>query len=134
MSGQPRTFGGEVLSLPAGSYVMRLDVPQRSSALKLDQASNAKVPEAQIEIVSRESSERVELAASRDQVEHLASATGGRVLADFEAGELAALLHAHTRRTTRVVETPLWDQPAYLLLFFGILTIEWVARKRCGLP
>jgi hypothetical protein len=134
LSGQPRTFGGDALSLPIGSYLMRLDVPQLADALRLDPASNSKVPEAAIEVASRESSERVELAASRDQVEQLASATKGRVLADFEAGLLASLLRTQTKRTTRVVETPLWDQPAFLLLFFGILTVEWVARKRWGLP
>ena len=134
VSGQPRTFGGEAASFPAGSYVMRLDVPQLADALKLDPASNAKVPEAAFQVVSRESSERVELAAARDQVEQLASATGGRVLADYEAGELVSLLRATTKRTSRIVETPLWDQPAFLLLFFGILTVEWVARKRLGLP
>ena len=54
-----------------------------------------------------------ELGASRarrrraNQVEQLASATRGRVLADFEAGRLAPLLDAtQTKRTTRVVETP----------------------------
>jgi hypothetical protein len=29
---------------------------------------------------------------------------------------------------------PLWDQPLALIAFFGILTIEWIARKRLGLP
>ncbi len=135
VAGQPRTFGGDVPALEAGTYVMRLDVPQLVETLKLDQGlNNGKVPEAPFEIVSRESSERVELAAARDQVEQLASATGGRVLADFEANELAGLLRARTRRSTRMVETPLWDQPAFLVLFFGILTVEWVARKRVGLP
>ena len=64
---------------------------RRSNSIK---HRTRKLPEASIEIVSRESSERVELAAARDQVEQLASATGGRVLADYEANELAGLLHA----------------------------------------
>jgi hypothetical protein len=134
LSGQPRTFGGDALTLPAGRYVMRLDVPQIADALQLGSGPNAKVPEAAFEIVDAETSERVELAAARDQVEQLATATGGRVLADHEAGELAPLLRARIKQTTRVVETRLWDQPAYLMLLFGILTVEWVARKRFGLP
>jgi hypothetical protein len=134
VAGQPRTFGGDVPGLEQGSYAMRLDVPQLVEVLELDQALHGKVPEASIEIVSRESSERVELAAARDQVEQLASATGGRVLADYEAGEVSSLLRDRTQQTTRVVEKALWDQPGFLVLFFGILTVEWVARKRVGLP
>ena len=48
--------------------------------------------------------------------------------------QLAPLLRARTRTVSRTEETPLWDQPAALLLFFAILTVEWVARKRLGLP
>ena len=132
LSGQPRTFAGEALALPAGSYVVRLDVPQLAEALGLEQGSGGKPLEAAVEVVSRESSERVELAAAHEQVEQLASATGGRVLADFEAGELAATLGSHDKRTSRVIETPLWDQPAFLIAFFGILTVEWVAQEAIG--
>jgi hypothetical protein len=134
VAGQPRAFRGDALTLPAGWYVMRLDVPQLAEDLRLSSAPDAKVPEAGVEVVSREGSELVELAAARDQVEQLASATGGRVLRDYEAGELAPLLHSQRKRTTRVVETPLWDRPGFLVVFFGILTVEWVARKRLGLP
>ena len=52
VAGQPRTFGGEAASLPPGSYVMRLDVPQLAQALELDAATNPKVPEAAFEVVS----------------------------------------------------------------------------------
>jgi hypothetical protein len=135
LSGQPRTFAADdALTLTVGRYVMRLDVPQLADALQLGAGANLKVPEAAFEIVDAETSERIELAAARDQVEQLATATGGRVLADHEAEELAPLLRARIKQTTRVVETRLWDQPAYLLLLFAILTVEWVARKRFGLP
>ena len=134
IAGQPRTFEGDAPSLPIGRYVMRLDVPQLAEALQLDGGGNRKIPEAAFEVKVGESSERVELSAASDQVAQLAAATGGRVLADHEAGELAPLLRARTKQTTRIVETRLWDQPAYLLILFGILTVEWVARKRLGLP
>ncbi len=85
-------------------------------------------------MVVRETSELIELAAARDPLERLATATGGRVLADHEADQLAPLIHSRTKTITRTEETPLWDQPAALILFFGLLTVEWVARKRLGLP
>jgi len=134
VGGQPRTFEGNAPPLPIGPYVIRLDVPQLAEPLQLDPAHNPRVPEALFDVVARETSERVELAAAREPLDRLAGATGGRVLFDYEAGELAPLLHSRTRQITRTEQTPLWDQPAALLLFFGILTFEWVARKRLGLP
>ena len=134
LPGQPRMFGGDALSLPAGRYVIRLDVAQLAQTLGQGAGASSTIPEATFEVGDRETSERVELAATRDQVEHLAAATAGRVFSVHEAAELAPLLRARTKRTTRVVETPLWDQPAFLLVFLGILTVEWVARKTLGLP
>jgi len=134
VTGQPRTFEGNAPPLPIGTYVIRLDVPQLAEPLRLDPAHNARVPEATFDVLARDTSERVELAAAREPLDQLAGATGGRVLFDYEAGELAPLLHARTTQITRTEETPLWDQPAALLLFFGILTVEWVARKWFGLP
>jgi hypothetical protein len=132
--GHPRTFEGSAPSLPPGPYAVRLDVPQLAEALDLDDQPGRTVPEAAFHVDPRDTSERVELAATRDPLDRLAGATGGRVLADFDADQLPPLLHARTRSVTRTVETPLWDQPASLLLFFAILTIEWIVRKRVGLP
>ena len=98
------------------------------------QGQGQAVPEAAFNVTARDTSERVELAAARDPLDRLAAATNGRVFADHEAGQLPPLLHARTRTITRTVETRLWDQPAALLLFFAILTVEWLARKRVGLP
>ncbi len=134
VAGQPRTFAGDTPSLAIGSYLIRLDIPELAGPLGLDPAQVSKVPEARLEVVERATSERVELAAAREPLEQLASATGGRVFADFEAGELPPLLRARNKSIVRTVETPLWNQPAVLLIFVGILTVEWVARKRFGLP
>ncbi|MDR3638592.1 MAG: hypothetical protein P4L84_32605 [Isosphaeraceae bacterium] len=130
--GQPRTFEAATPALPLGAYVVRLDVPQLAAALHLDEGGRR--PEATLEVATRDTSERVELAAARDPLERLASATGGRVLRDDEAATLPSLLRARTKQVTRSVETPLWDSPVMLLLFLAVLTVEWVARKRLGLP
>jgi hypothetical protein len=134
-AGRPRTFEGAAPPLPPGPYAFRLDVPQLAGMLHLDGNDPAQpIPEAVFHIMPRETSERVELAAVRAPLDQLATATGGRVFADFEADLLPPVLQAQTRTITRTVETRLWDQPAFLLLFFAIVTAEWIARKRLGLP
>ncbi len=118
--GQPRTFFGDTPALPVGSYRMRLDVPERAELLAVqgDAARNDTLPEAAFEVTARETSEQVELAAARDPLEHLANATGGRVLGDSEADQLAPLLRARTKVIARAEETRLWDQPVAPGAFF----------------
>ncbi|SIO32298.1 hypothetical protein SAMN05444166_3779 [Singulisphaera sp. GP187] len=130
--GQPRAYEGDAPTLPLGRYVIRLDVPQLTEALHLNDGGTS--AQALLEVVTHATSERVELAVDRAPATRLAVATGGRVLADFEADSLPPLLRSRTRPTVRTEETPLWDHPAALLLFFAIVTCEWVVRKRVGLP
>jgi hypothetical protein len=135
LAGQPRTYEGTAPALPAGVYTIRLDVPQLAEALQLAPGpAGQPIPEARLDVAARQTSELVELAAARDPLQRLAAATGGRVLADHEAAQLPGLLRARIKSVTRTEETPLWDQPAALILFFALLTVEWVARKRLGLP
>jgi hypothetical protein len=128
--GRPRTFEGESPALPVGSYAVRLDAPGLADALRLGKPP----PEAPLDVVARDTSERVELAAARDPLERLASATGGVLVPDSEADRLPALIRTRTKEIVRTAETPLWDSPGALLAFFAILTAEWVTRKRVGLP
>jgi hypothetical protein len=132
VAGQPRLYEGSVPALPLGRYRIRLDAPQLTEALHLDDRKSA--PQASVEVVPRETSERVELTVDREPAARLAASTGGRVFADYEADALPSQLGAQTTRTLRTDETPLWDHPATLLLFFGIVTSEWLLRKRAGLP
>jgi hypothetical protein len=129
---QPRMFEASAPVLPAGSYVIRLDVPQLAEALQSE--GIARDPEASLEVIPRETSERIELAAARDPLDQLASTTGGRVVLDSEINTLPDLLRKQTVVTTRVEPTRLWDRPEALILFFAFLTVEWVLRKRAGLP
>ena len=129
--GQPRTFAANAPALAAGRYVVRLEPPQLAGTSKLGPGSAV---EAALEISERQTSELVELGAARDPLDRLAGATGGRVFAVSEADELPGLLQSRVIKKTRVEETTLWDRPWALGLFFGILTFEWVLRKRVGLP
>jgi hypothetical protein len=134
VAGQPRTFAGDIPALSSGSYVIRLEVPELAGPLGLDPATGSKLLEARLDIASQATSERVELAAAREPLEQLASATGGRVFADFEADALPDFLRSGNKSVVRTEETTLWNQPIALLFFLGVLTFEWVVRKRFGLP
>ena len=131
LPGQPRTFEGMVPGLPVGSYTIRLDAPGLTLNLEPEGNSGSEAP---LEISPREGSEIIELAADRDSLERLARSTGGKVLGESEADQLPALLKAQTRVTDKTYETPLWDTPVALFLFVLMLTVEWIARKRVGLP
>ncbi len=92
------------------------------------------LPTATFEVTPRQTSELVELAATRDSLDRLAVATGGRVFTVSDADQLPGVLNARTVVKTRVEETTLWDQPWALLFFLGVVTLEWILRKRVGLP
>ncbi len=136
VAGRPRTYQGEAPRLSAGLYAVHLDLdvtglasPLRPAALEVIEPSAAR-------------SERVELAAARAPLEQMADATGGSVVDETEFDRLLALLASQSRDRARFPTRPnagprmivLWDQPATLILFLTLLTIEWVARKRLGLP
>ena len=130
--GQPRTFAANAPALPAGRYIIRLDVPELAASVKADGMGSA--PEATLEIVPSTTSELVELSASRDPLDRLAAATGGRVFTPEEAGQIPPLLRGRAIVKTRTEEMTLWDRPWSLGVFFAVLTLEWVLRKRAGLP
>jgi hypothetical protein len=122
--GRPRLFEGISPGLPEGSYSITLDAP----------ALEGTTGEAMLTVAPRETSERIELAADRDALDRLASATGGKVFTLENAAEIPTLLKSKVRTTTRTEETPLWDHPAGLFVFLAIVGAEWVLRKRAGLP
>ncbi len=122
---QPRLYEAEVPTLSPGLYLMRLEVPQ------LDNAPNDL---ALFDIAPSEGSERVELSASREEVDELAAATGGLVVNDYEAGRILQTLQPSEIHRTQVETTTLWDRPAALVFFLSLLAVEWFLRKRAGLP
>ena len=89
---------------------------------------------ANLEILTGDTPERVDLAADRGALDRLAATTGGKVFTAEEAGELPKLLQSRTIERDRAEESSLWDRPWALVLFFAVLTLEWGLRKKAGLP
>ena len=122
---QPRVFEGSCPLLPPGYYVVKLEVPQMSGT---------PTDLAPFEIIQGGNLERVELAMTRAPLEDLAQATSGAVFADHEAIELVPKIQARNMPRTRTESTSLWDRPDSLIVFFALLAMEWILRKRAGLP
>jgi hypothetical protein len=91
-------------------------------------------PQASLTVALRDTSERIELTASRDALDQLAAATDGRVFTIENSKELPSLLRSKLRTNIKVEETRLWDHPVGLILFLSIVCFEWIIRKRVGLP
>lgn len=71
--------------------------------------------------------------ADHDVLERIAAATGGRVL---ELDELEEGFRAIRDRSVQIpddIEEPLWDSKLALMLFVGMISMEWVLRKAFGL-
>ena len=124
---QPRAFEAAAPPLPRGSYLVALEAPQMGSEAPKDIF-------AALEILSRDTPERVELAADRDPLDRLAATTGGKVFTVADAEGLPKWLKSRTIERERSEESSLWDRPWALVAFFAVLAMEWVLRKRAGLP
>lgn len=77
--------------------------------------------------------ELAELTADRDFLSRAAQLTGGRVVEVNEAPGLIELFGAPRETLTERRDVTLWDTWPLLLTFLGLLTTEWVVRRRSGL-
>ena len=63
----------------------------------------------------------------------LAEASGGRFVREEDLHRLPELIKARTDRVQSFVEVEVWSSPLYFLLLLGVVTAEWLLRKRCYL-
>ncbi len=129
--GRLRDFEGTVSDLLPGRYRAVLEAPELDDFFDSEELPPV---EATFEVTSPENGELIELSARADLLEQLANVTGGVLLRDYEAGRLAELIRPITIDRERSERRTLWDQPFFLLLFFSLLTVEWIIRKRAELP
>lgn len=66
-------------------------------------------------------------------LEKLTRLNGGIYVAERDAGSLAGEINKNrTYQTVRIKKTP-WGSPALLLMVVGLLSLEWIIRRRGGL-
>jgi uncharacterized membrane protein len=66
-------------------------------------------------------------------LERLAVTTGGRVVTEADLGELAETLRASMPAAAFTVRTDLWHNAWSFALLLGLLSAEWILRRRWGL-
>ena len=85
-------------------------------------------------IVFRENTETTETAMDAGYLEHLARASGGRMIDASEIGTLVAdLLRDSHEQDPLVRRVPLWDKPWVFLLLCFCLALDWFFRRKWGL-
>ena len=80
------------------------------------------------------SSELADVRCQRDVLQQLADTTAGRLLEPWQLVDLPALLNRQQDPESAIQEVTAWDHWGLMLLFFVLLSAEWIIRKRNGLP
>ena len=75
-----------------------------------------------------------DLSANRELLTKIAGAANSRLVLPDEVRSIPDLIRPPESRMQQLQETTLFDHWLTLLVFFGLLTTEWVVRKLNGLP
>ncbi|MCA9082545.1 MAG: hypothetical protein KDA81_00750 [Planctomycetaceae bacterium] len=127
VDGAPERFTTRLHRLKPGSYRVRLNV--ENSRIRLESPVTSEL------IVQKQlSTELANISCNRPFLEQVATLSGGRVFEPWTLDELPELLRPKDQTEVTVQERTLWDHWSILLLFFALLTAEWVLRKIHGLP
>lgn len=131
---RPRWLTGRVRGLPVGAYRITLDLPRYRDRLPAGATGQGSA----VRVVPAGRGELFDLASDEALLQTLAERSGGTLYSADEAVSVLDRLAARApRRTERIEARPWRDAPAVwwaLGLLLGLLTIEWVWRKRLGLP
>ncbi len=120
-----------VAGLPeAGEYKVRLE----GDAVDKSLTEGEENLETELLVVTtRNPIELAELTANRDFLNRAAQMTGGDVAEISNLQSLATRFGAPKETLTERENVTLWDKWPLLVLFLGLLTSEWVLRRKSGL-
>lgn len=108
-----------------GDYWVRVGARQNGQALGFDAATRFIVDARDLELDYP--------SADYEFLKELSSITGGVSIKPEELDELLDRLKESKTNLTRVQTTTLWDNWGMLLLFVGLLSLEWFLRKKRGM-
>jgi hypothetical protein len=136
LEARPKELQAKVRDLPAGHYVAELVIPDLGDQLLDAPGENGKrLPlRAPFTVSGRPSTEMLDVATNLPLLEEIAAKSGGKVFTAENASELAELLAQKTAVHEFRTDTKLWEAWPTLVVFLGLLTLEWLARKWAGLP
>lgn len=127
LEGAPERYAARLPTLPPGGYEVRLNV--ENSRLKLDQEIMSEL------LIRKElSTELASISCNREFLQQLATVSGGELLEPWQLSDLPKILAPEDKEQSVLLEITLWDHWVLLVLFFVLLTSEWILRKLHGLP
>lgn len=123
----PERFTGRLPRLSPGSWNLQLQVNGGTISLK---------DKIQSEILVRRqaSAELANVSCNRELLKQLSDLSGGEVVESFDTERLVSLVRPKDETLQKIQERTLWDHWIVVLIFFTLLTSEWVIRKLNGLP
>ena len=105
----------------------------RLEVSRLDSVAKEHVETSLLVTASRRPIEMGDVRPSRDTLDALAKGSGGKVVTPDAIDSLTELFGEGRRVIQERREYPLWNNPYILLLLAGLLTAEWLLRKKGGL-
>jgi hypothetical protein len=123
----PERFSGRLPRLSPGAWNLQLRVTGGTISMRDTIQSEI--------LVSRQASaELANVSCNRDLLKQLADLSGGELIEPFDTERLVSLVQPMNQTSQKIQERTLWDHWIVMLLFFTLLTSEWVIRKLNGLP
>lgn len=121
----PGIFSGVTSRLLPGDY----EVSIRASGYT-DAALKAR---SEFTVVPVESAEFIETSANEELLTQMAEASGGAFLREEDLANVVELLKPFSQGRVVESETILWQSYWWFAMIIGLLTAEWILRKRAGL-
>ena len=123
----PERFTGRLPRLTAGAWRVQLNVADGKIQLK-------ETVQSELLVRKQLSAELANVSCNRDLLTQLSELSGGELIEPFDAERLISLVQPKEQAEEKLQERTLWDHWLILLIFFTLLTSEWVIRKLNGLP